>query len=630
MTEPIEPEAAGYLGTVLWDDAHTVAYRLESFLGGGGMSLTYLATRRSSDSEGRAVVKLMRPSFLRSASHAATLAMRKEGEALRRLNARTPPNPFIVRLIDVSALRVGAVEVPWLALEYVHGGPEGTTLGDRVACAIQETGCAFDPARVARVMEQLRSALADVHAAGIVHRDLKPENVLVCGAGIDEIFKVADFGIARSSSMEATFGVGVGTQGYAAPEQLGADPTRIGPWTDVFGLAATMFHAIAGVDAFDTSKPRRRLRSLLESPYLSAELRARPSTLHALDDLFARALSSRIEDRPQTAHLFAAALLGTLAVDARPLPTNLPARRRTIATRHDEAFRWSIAHRPVAERVIRGVAWNSDGRCLAATGDGLSFWNGERWSDVPVGDGALRSGLRLVRRVGPGAWLVGGDQATLALFGPHGLEEVLQGPDPTYSIQLVSGELDDLAVFVFGKPDEAPTLYALSHGRWLKPLTLDGVSSVNAIARLADAEWFVAGRKSSGEAFAAHYLPLFWEIREVEVPAGTILACDARAESGVVLAGTVDGVVFSLCEGEWSRAELVGRPAIAAVALDPLQRAWLGTAGRLWLGFPERRTPYVPVWSGDGVPIVSIYADASVVFAMTADGAIVEGRPERA
>ena len=236
--------------------------------------------------------------------------------------------------------------------------------------------------------------------------------------------------------------------------------------------------------------------------------------------------------------------------------------------------------------------------------------------------------MRLVRRLSPGEWLVGGDEATLALFGTKGLEEVLQGPDPSYSIQLASGDLDDLAVLVFVKPGEPPSLYCLSHGRWLKPMPLEGVSNVNTIARVGDAEWFLAGRKTSGAAFAAHYHPLFWEIREVEVQANAILGCAAQRDSGTILAGTVDGAVFARCGGEWSRSEVVGRPAIAAVALDPLQRGWLGTPGRLWLGFPERRTPYVPVWSGDGAPIVSIYADAGVVFAMTADGAIIEGRPE--
>ncbi len=634
-TELLDPEAQAFLGSEVWNDARTVSHRLDRFLAGGGMSLTFLGTRRSPQAESTIVLKVMRPSFLRSASHAATLAMRKEAEALGRLNARTPPNPFVIRLVDVGAAWARGVEVPWIALEYVHGGPEGTTLRERVDTTIAATERSFDIARIARVMEQLRSALTEIHAAGIIHRDLKPENIFCCGGGVDEILKIADFGIARSTGMEATFGVGIGTLGYAAPEQLSADPSKVGPWTDVYALAAVMFHAISGIDCIDPDSPRRKLRSLLDPSYVEDDLRGRPSTLRALDELFKRSLSTRIEERPQSANEFAALLLGSLAVDSRAAPSAARPHRRSFEGSEEETWRWSVTRAPVSDRVVRGVAWNSDGRCLAATSAGLAFWNGAAWVDVPPNP-TLANGMRFVRRLTPGEWLVGGDGATLAIFGSNGVEEVLQGPDRSYSIQLASGDLRDLAVLVFTRPGDPPTLYCLCHGRWLKPLPLEGVSMINAVTRVGDAEWFIVGRTTTGVGYAAYYAPLYWEVRPVAERTGAMLSCASHERS--VIAGAVDGFVIAAIDSgdagtpELRKHELVGRPPIGAVALDPVQRAWLATPGRVWLGWPARSTPFVPVWTSDDgqTPIVSIYADGGVVYAMTAEGAILEGRPEMA
>src|SRR5690606_4025774 len=109
--------------------------------------------------------------------------------------------------------------VPWIALEYVHGGSEGTTLSQRVLHAIRHTSHAFDPHRAASLVEALGGGLCAVHEVGVIHRDIKPDNVLCCGFGDEEIFKIADFGVARPAGLTATFGgLVVGTLGYAAPE----------------------------------------------------------------------------------------------------------------------------------------------------------------------------------------------------------------------------------------------------------------------------------------------------------------------------------------------------------------------------------------------------------------------------
>lgn len=93
-----------------------------------------------------------------------------------------------------------------------------------------------------RILGSLLDGLEQVHAAGFLHRDIKPANILLDEQGRATLI---DFGAARaavsgrSQAMTAVF-----TPGYAAVEQFTA--ATQGPWTDIYGLAATLHYAIAG------------------------------------------------------------------------------------------------------------------------------------------------------------------------------------------------------------------------------------------------------------------------------------------------------------------------------------------------------------------------------------------------
>src|SRR5262249_4704046 len=81
-----------------------------------------------------------------------------------------------------------------------------------------------------------------VHAAGFLHRDIKPANVLLNPAGRPTLI---DFGASRAAMAGRTMAMtAIFTPAYAAPEQF--TTARLGPWTDIYGLAATLYHAIAG------------------------------------------------------------------------------------------------------------------------------------------------------------------------------------------------------------------------------------------------------------------------------------------------------------------------------------------------------------------------------------------------
>jgi len=82
----------------------------------------------------------------------------------------------------------------------------------------------FAPGRVARLVSQLGSILAEVHHRGIVHRDLKPDNLILLRAGTDkEQAVLIDFGMAglRGGEHElAATTLLAGSFRYMAPEGL--------------------------------------------------------------------------------------------------------------------------------------------------------------------------------------------------------------------------------------------------------------------------------------------------------------------------------------------------------------------------------------------------------------------------
>src|SRR3954465_1871921 len=222
-----------------------VSYRLEKKLGEGGTAAAYLARRTTPAGESEAVIKLILPQIAADSDERALTIIKKEAVALGRLNERVPPTPFVVRLLDTGALPFRShgrtLQLPFIALEYVHGGVEGTTLEERVEFSLKASGFSFDPQRTVRVIQALAKGLDEIHAVGVVHRDLSPGNVLCCGAGETELFKISDFGIARPIGLSVTFGnMLVGTPGYLAPEQIvsqgGGD--AISACTDIFSFAA--------------------------------------------------------------------------------------------------------------------------------------------------------------------------------------------------------------------------------------------------------------------------------------------------------------------------------------------------------------------------------------------------------
>lgn len=637
---------------------HTI-YRLLSRVGEGAMGVAFYAQRISPEGEGGVVVKMLKPWFCQQWGKTAELIVQKEAVALGRLNERVPPTPFVVRLIDTGAVDVRGrggvrVRVPWLVVEYVHGGAEGTTLSQRVMHAVRTTGFAFDPHRAANVVEALGQGLGAVHEVGVIHRDIKPDNVLCCGFGHDELFKIADFGVARPAGVAATFGgFIVGTLGYAAPELATLDAKAVGPWSDVFSMAAVIYYVLTGADYFDVRTPSDALltalaserRSIRDSPWLAPDLRANAEACRAIDYALACGTSGKVEVRPQRADALAMMIAPWLRAEAPRLSTVV--RRRAHLEENEDTtqligWQWApLRHPGTLGKIVRDVAWDGDGRCMAATNQGLAFWNGSSWIDVSHAGIADPKSIRFVRRTGPGQWLVGGDEATFALVSSEGPREVRRFPAGGMRYELLSGDLDDLAVMLGSSPGRPPLLCCLSGRRWLKPLPVDDAAAISGLARIADAKWLIVGRARDGGGYAAIYRPMEWDLERVETPLvrAFLAACGEETAGTGLAVGASGSVVWTYPAGV--RHELVERegerPDLSAASIDASSRGWVASAGGIWM---HHRTAnqtggklppigrWELMWSDDHwrAPIVALFTEPGLVVGMTADGGIIEGR----
>lgn len=85
--------------------------------------------------------------------------------------------------------------------------------------------------------------------------------------------RLIDLSVARTSEAAAALRNPIGTDAYMAPEQCEPPSTGTpGPASDVWGLAATLFHAVAGYRPFDDGAMESddvtlRYPQLVEDPY---------------------------------------------------------------------------------------------------------------------------------------------------------------------------------------------------------------------------------------------------------------------------------------------------------------------------------------------------------------------------
>ena len=245
-------------------------FEIQGILGEGGQGIVYRAID----------MKLNRPVAMkvirREFSKDENFKRRFEGEAQITASLN---HPHIVKVFSYGEDQ----GMMYLAMEMVSAGSLDSLMTD---------GAKVPEDRVLEVGEQIARGLNAGLEKGLIHRDIKPGNILFANDGTA---KIVDFGLAiLVEKQHEEEGEMWATPYYVAPEKLDGTPEDFR--CDLYSLAATMFHAIAGRPPFITeSNSMSELKKIKSRPVHL--LSFAPGVGHATAFVIDKALSVDPKDR---------------------------------------------------------------------------------------------------------------------------------------------------------------------------------------------------------------------------------------------------------------------------------------------------------------------------------------------
>lgn len=316
-------------------------YRLERVLGAGGFGITYQATELPLNRS--VAIKEYFPSdfaaregsrFVRSKSQNHDDDYRwgldrfiAEAKTLAKFD-----HPNIVRVFRTFQENNSG----YMVLKFEEG--------HSFKAWLDKLGRAPSQAELDAILAPLLDALAVIHASDFLHRDIAPDNIIVRA---DATPVLIDFGSARGDVAQNSRTVSALVKpGYSPFEQYAITGKQQGPWTDIYALAATLYHAVTGKRPADS--PSRITQDELISAASSARTQYRPGFLAAID----QALRLKVEERPATVGQWRHALFAETpkkGAEIKPFPKPALAKTRAIGKEEVPAAK-KIGKKPAAAK----------------------------------------------------------------------------------------------------------------------------------------------------------------------------------------------------------------------------------------------------------------------------------------
>jgi serine/threonine protein kinase len=338
-------------------------YAFERVLGQGGFGITYLA--RDTNLDQPVAIKEYLPVEVATRRSDASVRSRTEDHderyrwGLERFirEART-----LARFDHSNIVRVLSVFESNNTAYMVMRFEQGETLAQ-----LLERRHALPEAELVRVMLPILDGLELVHNAGFIHRDIKPDNVLIRDDGTPVLL---DFGSARYALGRSRTVTILVAPGYAPFEQYYSSGENQGPWTDIYSLGATCYHAIAGrapLDAISRSKGiLGSTKELLVPAMAVGSGRYSDRLLKAIDHALAFAES----ERPQTIAAWRAELPAASPATTpmlAPVAVKSPAEKHSSPpTPQGQRSAWASARVP--------VLWGGAGAAIVVLGLAAAPW----------------------------------------------------------------------------------------------------------------------------------------------------------------------------------------------------------------------------------------------------------------
>ena len=199
-------------------------YEILEKVGSGGMSDVYKAKCHKLNRF--VAIKVLKSEF----SEDKNFVTKFRAEAQ---NAAGLAHPNIVSVYDVGVDR----GMYYIVMELI----EGITLKQYIARKRK-----LSVKEAVSISIQVAQGIECAHNNNIIHRDIKPQNVIISRDGK---VKVADFGIARATSVNTHTTPAMGSVHYISPEQ--ASNGKVDEKSDIYSLGITMYEMLTGHVPFD-------------------------------------------------------------------------------------------------------------------------------------------------------------------------------------------------------------------------------------------------------------------------------------------------------------------------------------------------------------------------------------------
>lgn len=242
-------------------------YKILSEIGHGGMSVVYMAINEKANKTW--AVKEVRKDA-RMDFNIVRRGLMAEIDTLKRLK-----HPYLPSIVDV----IEDDETFIIVMDYVEGRSLDKILEEH---GVQQESVVVEWAK------QLCDVLGYLHSRtpAIIYRDMKPANVMLKPDGTVTLI---DFGTAKNYEINYGETTGIGTIGYAAPEQyIGSGLGRTDARTDIYCLGMTLYHLLTGQDP---------CRNLISDTSIRA---VNPALSRGLDSIIWKCTAHQPEDRYQS------------------------------------------------------------------------------------------------------------------------------------------------------------------------------------------------------------------------------------------------------------------------------------------------------------------------------------------
>ncbi|MBS4752972.1 serine/threonine protein kinase [Nocardioides sp. zg-ZUI104] len=195
----------------------------------------------------------------------------------------------------------------YIASQLISGGDLGALIRNEGTPSLVEA---------LEIIEQVASGLGDAHHAGLVHRDIKPGNVLVRRRPGSVRAYLADFGIARRMSAEATrfSATAAGTPSYMAPELHSG--SRANPGSDIYALGCVLWVALTGTPPYVGTSDYQVIAAHVHDPV--PQLAGTSPMVNATNRILRTAMAKDPAERYRTATELGADLQAALRLPVTP------------------------------------------------------------------------------------------------------------------------------------------------------------------------------------------------------------------------------------------------------------------------------------------------------------------------